>query len=163
MIDLDAMKVVLQRAGGGLECSQSLVDEARGQLKLVEEKLTSTNNAMDVMQTLFFKNKFSFGDCMTDIENDVCRILGLSSSICDCNIGTCDGSHPSYSCKVYIAREIIKLVEEKLTSDNCGCAVPALVTPKLLSCCLKTRDLCKEWDWGWKYCPVCGRQLGNSA
>ena len=43
MVDLDAIKVVLQRVGGGLECSRSLVDEAKGQLKLVEEKFTSTN------------------------------------------------------------------------------------------------------------------------
>lgn len=43
MVDLGAIKVVLQRVGGGLECSKSLVDEARDQLKLVEEKFTPTN------------------------------------------------------------------------------------------------------------------------
>lgn len=43
MVDLDAIKVVLQRVDKGLECSDTLVATARDQLKLVEEKFTSHN------------------------------------------------------------------------------------------------------------------------
>ena len=52
MVDLDAIKVVLQRLDKGLECSDTLVATARDQLKLVEEKFTSHNTGSPKLPTL---------------------------------------------------------------------------------------------------------------
>jgi hypothetical protein len=58
--------------------------------------------------------------------------------------------------------ETIKIVNGLLErSDNSDYEGDKLL--KLPSCCAKTKDLCNKWDWGLKYCPVCGNELGNFA
>lgn len=45
-MDTDAIKVVVQRINDRLECSRSLIDETKGQLKLAKEKVTSSTDAI---------------------------------------------------------------------------------------------------------------------
>jgi hypothetical protein len=52
------------------------------------------------------------GHQISDLEKSVCEKLSKVSSLCSCETGTCTGEHPSGSCKLFVARDIIRLVVE---------------------------------------------------